>query len=464
MKNFLWLTLFCATTLTSQQTDEKQIRAIYDMALTEGKAYDWLNYLSNQIGGRLSGSVQAQQAVDYTRTQLDSMGLDRVWLQPVMVPKWVRGTPEFAYIETRPGITTNVPITALGGSVATPSSGIKANVVEVNGIEDLELLGQEKIKGKIVFFNRPMDPTLINTFQSYSGCVDQRYSGAAEAAKYGALGVIVRSMNLRLDDYPHTGSMGYGDTPVNQRIPAAAISTNGAELLSTTLQLNPEVTFYFKQNCKQYEDVESYNVIAEIRGTTYPSEIMVVGGHLDSWDLGDGSHDDGAGVVQSMDVLRLIKASGYKPQRTLRVVLFMNEENGLRGGNRYAEVARQKNENHVFALESDAGGFTPRGFSFDCDDANWTMVSKWKTLFEPYLIHQFVRGGSGADIGPLKDQGLLLAGLRPDSQRYFDHHHAANDTFEHVNKRELELGAATMASLVYLIDKYGVVPQQKIKG
>ncbi|NNM17369.1 MAG: M28 family peptidase, partial [Croceitalea sp.] len=152
------------------------------------------------------------------------------------------------------------------------------------------------------------------------------------------------------------------------------------------------------------------------------------------------------------------------PQRTLRVVLFMNEENGLRGGNRYAEVARQKNENHVFALESDAGGFTPRGFSFDCDDANWTMVSKWKTLFEPYLIHQFVRGGSGADIGPLKDQGLLLAGLRPDSQRYFDHHHAANDTFEHVNKRELELGAATMASLVYLIDKYGVVPQQKIKG
>ena len=191
---------------------------------------------------------------------------------------------------------------------------------------------------------------------------------------------------------------------------------------------------------------------------------MVIGGHLDSWDLGDGSHDDGAGVVQSMDVLRLIKASGYKPKRTIRVVLFMNEENGLRGGNKYAEVAKSKNENHVFALESDAGGFTPRGFSFDCTDEDFEKITSWKPLFEPYLIHMFVKGGSGADIGPLKDQGLVLAGLRPDSQRYFDHHHAENDTFEHVNKRELELGAATMASLVYLVDKYGFAKKEKIKG
>ena len=457
MRYLLLVLLLLATQLKAQQSDETQIKNIYNEALVNGKGYGWLNYLSNQIGGRLSGSVQAQQAVEYTKEVMDSLGLDRVWLQPVKVPKWVRGTPEFAYLESNPGITNNVPICALGGSVATPFGGLKAKVVEVNGIEGLEALGREKIEGKIVFFNKPMDPTNINTFQSYKGCADQRYSGAAEAAKYGAVGVIVRSLNLRLDDYPHTGAMSYGDTPVEERIPAAAISTNGAELLSTTLKLNPNINFFFRQNCKVLPDADSFNVIGEIKGSTYPNEIMVVGGHLDSWDLGDGSHDDGAGCVQSMEVLRLLKATGYKPKRTIRVVLFMNEENGLRGGVTYAEQAAKKGERHIFALESDAGGFTPRGFSFDCDQANFNQVLGWKSLFEPYLIHLFHKGGSGADIGPLKNDNIVLAGLRPDSQRYFDHHHAANDTFEHVNKRELELGAATMTSLIYLFDTYGVV-------
>jgi hypothetical protein len=454
----LYILLFLVTIKTfAQKEDTEKLRAIYDAALVEGKAYDWLNYLSNQIGGRLSGSVQAQQAVDYTKAQMDSLGLDRVWLQPVIVPKWVRGTPEFAYIETTPGITSNVPICALGGSVATGGRGIKAQVIEVSGIEELKTLGKEKISGKIVFFNRPMDASLIDTFEAYSGCVDQRYSGAAEAAKYEALGVIVRSMNLRQDDYPHTGAMSYGDIPVQERIPAAAISTNGADFLSTTLKLNPELNFFFKLNCKQLEDVESFNVIGEIKGSTYPEEIMVVGGHLDSWDLGDGSHDDGAGCVQSMEVLRLLKSTGYKPKRTIRAVLFMNEENGLRGGNKYAEVAQSKKENHVFALESDSGGFTPRGFSFDCSDANLKRAQGWAKLFEPYFVHLFIKGYAGADIGPLKTEKMVMAGLRPDTQRYFDHHHAENDTFEHVNRRELELGAAAMASLVYLFDTYGVV-------
>lgn len=303
-----------------------------------------------------------------------------------------------------------------------------------------------------------MDETLVNTFNAYGGCVDQRGSGAKEAAQFGAVAVIVRSMNLRLDDFPHTGGTNYGDTPINKRIPAAAISTNHAELLSSLLKLDNNIEFYFKQNCKQYKDVQSYNVIGEITGSEFPKEIIVVGGHLDSWDLGDGSHDDGAGCTQSMDVVRLLKESGIKPKRTIRVVLFMNEENGLRGGRKYAEVAKQKGENHIFALESDSGGFTPRGFSFDCSDADFNQVLSWKHLFEPYFIHSFVQGGSGADIGPLKIENIVLAGLRPDTQRYFDHHHAANDTFEHVNKRELELGAATMTSLVYLYDKYGVNP------
>lgn len=443
----------------AQSGDESQIRAIYDAALTQGKAYDWLNHLSNQIGGRLSGSVQAQQAIEYTKTQLDSMGLDRVWLQQIMVPKWVRGTPEFAFVETAPGLTNTLPICALGGSVATPPTGVKANVIEVKGIDELAALGRSKIEGKIVFFNRPLDPKLINTFQAYSGGVDQRYSGAREAGKYGAVGIIVRSMNLRADDFPHTGSMSYGELPNAERIPAAAISTNGADFLSTTLKLNPDIKFYFKQNCKELEEVESFNVIGEIKGSKFPDEIMAIGGHLDSWDLGDGAHDDGAGCVQSMDVLRLLRLSGYQPLRTLRVVLFMNEENGMRGGNKYAAIAESIRERHVFALESDAGGFTPRGFSFDCSSANFERVQTWKKLFEPYGVHVFETGGSGADIGPLKNGETVLVGLRPDSQRYFDHHHSENDTFEHVNKRELELGAAAMASLVYLFDKYGTISQ-----
>lgn len=449
--------LLVATLCWSQDKDKEQIDAIFTEALTNGKSYEWLNYLSNRIGGRMSGSVQAQQAVDYTKSQMDSLGFDKVWLQPVMVPKWVRGTPEFAYIESKPGVTNNVPITALGGSLATPTGGIKANVVEVRNFEELETLGKDKIEGKIVFYNRPMQADLMDTFQAYSGCVDQRYKGAVEASKYGAVGVIVRSMNLRLDDFPHTGLMTYEDLPFAERIPAAAISTNGAELLSTTLKLDPNIKFYFRQNCKELPSVQSYNVIGEVQGSEYPEEIMVVGGHLDSWDLGDGAHDDGAGCVQSMEALRLLLSTGYRPKRTIRVVLFMSEEIGLWGAKKYALEAERKNEKHIFALESDAGAFSPRGFSFDCRPSQLQQVLSWKPLFEPYYIHRFVAGGSGADIGLLKDDTVVLAGLRPDSQRYFDHHHAENDTFEHINKRELELGAAAMSSLLYLFDTYGIM-------
>ena len=446
--------LFFSLVLQAQEEIEPTIKKIYQTALLDGQSYPWLAHLSNQIGGRLSGSLNAQRAVEWGKEELDALGLDRVWLQPVMVPKWIRGTFEYANIETSPGNTINVPVCALGGSIATPLAGIRAEVVEVQDFEELKTLGEEKVKGKIVFYNRPMQADLVNTFSAYSGCVDQRYSGAEEAARLGAVGVIVRSMNLRLDDYPHTGSMSYGDLPLRQRIPAAAISTNGAELLSSMLALNPALKFYLKQNCKNLPDVQSYNVIGEIKGTTSPDEIMVVGGHLDSWDLGDGSHDDGAGVVQSMEVLRLFKKINYRPQRTLRVVLYMNEENGQRGAAKYTDVAKRNNEQHVFALESDAGGFTPRGFSIDTTPEKLKTIQSWAPYFEPYLVHLFVKGGSGADVAPLKTDDNVLAGLRPDSQRYFDYHHAANDTFDAINKRELELGAATMAAMVYLIDYF----------
>jgi len=294
---------------TSAENDSLALRKLYDMSLLNGKSYEWLDHLSNQIGGRLSGSIQAEQAVQYTKKELQKLGLDKVWLQPVMVPKWTRGTKEYAYIETKPGESKTVNICALGGSVPTPVNGLKAEVIEVQGLEDLAEYGKEQIEGKIVFYNRPMRANLIQTFEAYGGCVDQRYAGAAEAAKYGAVGVIVRSMNLRLDDYPHTGSMSYLDTPKDNRIPSAAISTNDAEYLSSLLKLTPDAKFFFKMSCRTFDDVQSHNVIGEITGSEFPNEIIVVGGHLDSWDLGDGSHDDGAGVVQSMEVLRLLKES-----------------------------------------------------------------------------------------------------------------------------------------------------------
>jgi hypothetical protein len=468
LSSIISLSLIAVLTLSwdaNAQSDEDVLSTVYKTSLTNGKSYHWLDYLSNTIGGRLSGSTNAELAVEYTKAELEKLGLDKVWLQTVMVPKWVRGGKEKAYFKSA-GTLNNVNICALGGSVATPNGGLKAKVIEVATYQDLQALGTENIKGKIVFINRSWAQELVNTFQAYGGCAAERYRGAAEAAKYGAVGTIVRSLSSRQDDYPHTGSMGYGDLPVEQRIPSAAISTNDAVKLSEALKADNNLEFYFEMSCQQFDDVQSYNVIGEITGSEFPNEYIIVGGHLDSWDLGDGAHDDGAGVVQSMDVLRLLVESGIKPKRSIRVVLFMNEENGLRGGRKYAEEAKAKNEKHIFALESDAGGFTPRGFSFDCSDIMFSKVEAWRPLFKPYLIHYFEKGGSGADIGPLKNDDIVLAGLRPDSQRYFDHHHAANDTFEHVNKRELELGAATMTSLVFLIDKYGtetITNEVKIK-
>lgn len=444
-----------AMVMVGQSKDEQMLKDIYNSSLTNATCYTWLEYLSNTIGSRLSGSENAEKAVQYTKAQLETLGLDKVYLQEVMVPKWVRGEKESAYILDN-NTKIPVPIAALGGSIATPKNGLTAEVIEVQGIEDLKKWG-DKIKGKIVFYNRPMDPTFIETFKSYGGCVDQRYAGAKEAAKFGAVGTIVRSMNLRLDDYPHTGTQSYGDLQPSEYIPTAAISTNGAELLSKQLKANPSLKFYFNQSCIQMEDVLSHNVVGEIKGSEHPENIMVVGGHLDSWDLADGSHDDGAGVVQSMEVLHIFKTLGYKPKNTIRVVLFMNEENGGRGGKKYEELSQINKENHIFALESDSGGFTPRGFSIEADDANFERILSWKELFEPYLIHSFVKGGAGADINPLKSNKIVKVGLKPDSQRYFDYHHALNDTFDAINKRELELGAATMTSLIYLIDTYGIV-------
>jgi hypothetical protein len=456
-KNLLLLLLLVnSVNLFAQSKDEQFFKDIYHSALTNSQCYSWLDHLSNDIGSRLSGSDGAAKAVEYTKKQMETLGFDKVYLQEVMVPHWVRGEKETAYIQDKKNKII-VPICALGGSIATPKNGLSAEVIEIHSFDEMKSLGVDKIKGKIVFYNRSMDNGAIEAFDAYSGAVDQRYAGAKEASKMGAVATIVRSMNLRLDDFPHTGAQSYGDIPKENYIPTAAISTNGAELLSKSLKNNPSLKFYFKQSCQQLEDVLSYNVVGEMKGTEHPENIMVVGGHLDSWDLADGSHDDGAGIVQSMEVMNILRNLKYKPKNTLRVVLFMNEENGRRGGNKYEELSLLNKENHIFALESDEGGFTPRGFSLECDAANFNKISEWKSIFEPYLISSFVIGHSGSDIEPLTSKVIVKAGLKPDSQRYFDYHHAANDKFDAINKRELELGAGTMAALIYMIDQNGII-------
>jgi len=437
---------------TTNKTDSTTIKKLYNTALLNGQCYQWLDVLSNDIGGRLSGSPQAQQAVEWGEDLMTELNFDKVWLQPLMVPHWVRGEKEEAYF-TVGNSKFDVPICALGGSIATPKKGITAEVIEVQSLDEAKELG-EKLRGKIVFFNRPFDETLIHTFRAYGGCVDQRYAGAMVCGEFGALGAIVRSMTHSIDDYPHTGSMSYGELTDNKKTPTASISTRAANLLSEQLKENPNLKFHFKQSCKTLPDAPSFNVIGEITGSEFPEKYITVGGHLDSWDLGDGAHDDGAGIVQSIEVLRLFQLNNIKPKHTIRVVLFMNEENGLRGGKKYAEEAKKNNENHIAALESDSGGFTPRGFSFDANSKNIELFMSWKPLFAPYGLHEINKGGSGADIGPLKSETISLFGYKPDSQRYFDYHHAATDTFDKVNKRELELGAASMASLVYLLDNY----------
>ncbi|MGV3557917.1 M20/M25/M40 family metallo-hydrolase [Larkinella arboricola] len=437
----------------AQSPDSVTIRKIYNEVLTNSPSYEWLRHLTQKIGPRLSGSEGAQKAVDWTKQLMEQQGFDRVFLQEVMVPHWVRGAKEVAYIQNGNQKIT-VPIAALGGSVATPAKGIEAQVIEVKSFQELRDLGTGKVKGKIVFYNRPMDPTKLNTFEAYAGAVDQRGNGATEAARLGAVGTIVRSMTTALDDNPHTGGMRYATgVPL---IPAAAISTNGAERLSKMLKDNPGLTFYFKQNCETLPDAKSYNVVGEIKGSEKPDEIIVVGGHLDSWDIGQGAHDDGSGCMQSIEVLRALKALGIKPKRTLRAVMFMNEENGLRGGIGYADYAKKNNENHIAAVESDNGGFTPRGFGIVGTPEQRAKAIAWKPLLAPYGLHEIGAGSGGADIGPLAQLGTVLFGFKPDSQRYFDFHHAGIDRFEGVNKRELELGAASMAALVYLLDQHGL--------
>ncbi|MBS1981254.1 MAG: M20/M25/M40 family metallo-hydrolase [Bacteroidetes bacterium] len=435
--------------------DQKSIKEIFDEALKNGKAYPMLKELCTDIGARLSGSPAAAAAVEWSRHMMERNEFDSVWLQPVMVPHWVRGQKEIArVINLKNRGVLELSVCALGNSIGTGPSGVSARVIEVKNFDELKQLGTKAVQGKIVFYNRPMDPTLIHTFEAYGGAVDQRGRGASEAAKLGAVAVIVRSMGINIEDYPHTGSLHYQDNV--PKIPAIAVSTKHAEVLSKLIKEEKELQVYIETHCEMLDDAPSFNVVGQLNGGEYKDEIIDIGGHLDSWDLAQGAHDDGAGCVQAIEVLRLFKELGIKPKRTLRAVMFMNEENGLRGGMKYAEIAKAKKENHIAAIESDEGGFTPRGFSMTGSEETHAKLKSWKPLFAPYGLTEFADEGGGADIGPLGPLGTAMIGYSPDSQRYFDYHHTPEDTIDKVSPRELEMGAAAMAALVFLIDKYGL--------
>jgi carboxypeptidase Q len=434
------------------------LRQIFTEALANGQAYARLEELVHRHPGRLAGSRALEGAVGWSETTLHALGLDRVYRQEVMVPHWERGAPESVRLLPPAGTqgeAVALAALALGGSIATPAAGITAELIEVGSVDELAALGREKIAGKIVFFNGPMDPAEFDPGAAYSRAVRQRSRGPRAAAQLGAVAALVRSMTHALDDVPHTGNTAY--VPDAGNIPAAALSTLAANRLSAALAADPSVRIELHIHASWHPEALSHNVIGEIRGSERPEKIIVVGGHLDSWDITPGAHDDGSGVAQSIEVLRIFRALGLQPRHTLRCVLFTNEENGLRGATAYAAAARDSGERHVFAVETDSGGFAPRGFTLGSTQGPvHERAQRWLPLFAPYGITSFTRGTGGADVAPLMVQGTTVGNLEPDAQRYFDYHHTVIDSLDKVNPRELHLGAGALAALIWLVDQEGL--------
>jgi len=452
------LILLFSLRAVAQKEDSVFIRKIADEVLMNSQAYRNLEVLCKTVGARLAGSPGMYKAEDWGMNTLKTAGADKVYLQACSVPHWVRGGKDEASI-SYPGkggkqVKNALDVLALGNSVGTGKNGSRAPVILINNFEELEQR-KDEVKGTSVFYNHPFNPRYVQQGKAYGESGLYRRSGPSRAARYGALAVFTRSLSSSSDNNPHTGSTSY-DTTL-PKIPAAAMGLKDADTLARLLKEGKKVEGYLKTMAHFLPDTIGHNVIGELTGSEFPDEFITVGGHLDSWDAAEGAHDDGAGCVHSIEVLRALKAIGYRPKRTLRVVLFSNEENGLRGGNKYADEAKSKNEKHVFALESDNGGFQPRGFELGMTPAQMSKARLWLPLFFPYGVYEFIQGGGGADVSPLgRTMKTAIGELRPDSQHYFDVHHARNDVFENVQRRELELGALNMAALIYLVDKYGL--------
>jgi carboxypeptidase Q len=456
MRKLLLLLGCIPTMVVAQKTDSGFIRKLADEILVNNTAYENLHHLTKNIGGRLAGSPQMLAAESWGAEALRKAGADAVILQECMVPHWVRGGIDKASLISVDGKRNkkSLDIVALGNSLGSGKKGIAAEVIAIGSFDELERR-KDEVKGKIVFYNYAFNPKNIRPAASYSEAGIYRRNGASLAAKYGAVGCLIRSLSEGMNNNPHTGAMVYNDT--FPKIPAAALGLEDADFLWRTCKNNKAVTVSFTTYGYYLPDAVGHNVIAELKGTGKDIKYISVGGHLDSWDNCEGAHDDGTGIVQTIEILRAFKTVGFRPTNTIRFVLFANEENGLKGGNKYADEARAKNEKHVFALESDGGGFTPRAFGFTMAKEKVQKIQPWIELLQPYGVYELSEGGGGADIGPLnKNMGVPVGGLVPDGQRYFDLHHARNDVFEAVNKREMLLGAINMAALIYLVDKHGL--------
>ena len=453
MKKLSIALLFLPLVSMAQTGDEATIKQLSDEILRNGTAYDLLRQLTKDIGGRLSGSPQFAKAVQWGKVTMEKQGADKVYLQECMIPHWVRGGQDQASLVeiNKKKANRKLDVLALGNSLG--SGTVTGELLAVANFDELEKR-KDEVKGKIVYYNNGFNPTNVKPFVSYGEAGIYRRWGASRAAKYGAVGVMIRSLTESTANDPHTGGMAYIDS--FPKIPAIAVGPRDADevwAMSKTGSMKLSMT----TNGHFLPDTIGHNVIGELTGTEFPDQIITVGGHLDSWDVNEGAHDDGTGVVHTIEVMRAMKAIGYKPKHTIRFVLFANEENGLRGGSKYAAEAKAKGEKHVFALESDAGGFTPRGFSIQASQEQMAKLRSWIPLLSPYGSFEITADGGGADIGPLnRTFGIPVGELLPDPQRYFDLHHARSDVFENVNKRELMLGAVNMAGLIYLVDKYGL--------
>jgi carboxypeptidase Q len=410
---------------------------LIDAALADSAAYRRLAALVDGFGHRFSGSESLEEAIDWILDEMASDGLENVRGEPVMVPRWVRGQESAHLVEPR---AVELPMLGLGGSIGTPPEGITAEVLVVTSFEELSRRAGEA-RGKIVVFDVP--------FTSYGQTVRYRTDGAVAAARAGAVASLIRSVGPFSMNTPHTGMMQYRDGVT--MIPHAAITVEDAMMLHRMQDRGERIVVRLHMEARSEADVESRNVVAEIRGRERPEEVVVLGGHIDSWDVGQGAMDDGGGSVAAWEAVRLMKALGMRPRRTVRVVLWTNEENGLRGGNAYRDRHADALDDHVLAIESDAGVFDPIGFGFTGSDAAFEIVRSVGRLLDRIDAGEITRGGGGADIGPIMREGVPGMGLSVNGERYFWYHHTEADTLDKLDPREIALCTAAMAVMAYVV-------------
>ena len=412
---------------------------IIGAALTSDRAYSRLGHLTDHIGNRLSGSQNLERAIEWALAEMKRDGLDNVRAEKVMVPHWVRGEES---LEMLTPVPRKLQLLGLGNSVGTPTEGISAEAIVVRDFAELDRLG-EQVRGKIVVYNAP--------FTSYGATVVYRLQGASRAARYGAVAALVRSITPVSLQTPHTGAMNYD--PNQPKIPVAAVTIEVAEFLQRMNDRGDHPTLRLKMEAKFLPDAESANVIAELKGSERPDEVIVIGGHFDSWDVGQGAHDDGGGCIVAWETIRLLKELGLRPRRTIRAVLYTNEENGLRGGNAYRDAHNSEVAKHILAIESDSGVYRPEGFGL-AETAPLQARSNMREIAKLLAgigADQIAADGGGADIGPMMREGVIGASLDVDGTHYFDIHHTPADTFDKVNPRELALCVATMAVMAYTV-------------